>query len=165
MNGLVKWYKEVGKKDKFVGSLLDVFPLHDREELDDLSAKWATYSLITSCTVKAKQSESSSRLSYFHPENGEVTRFALFYQPLNEIRDYFGDEVAMYFAWLEVYTRALVVPSVLGVVTLCWQIHKGNVDQNPLTIPYSSFLARQPALYLSSHLPHVPEHYNTASSC
>eukprot|EP01055_Gregarina_sp_Pseudo9_P002479 Gregarina_sp_Pseudo_9__2478@NODE_275_length_3315_cov_46_385531_g258_i0_p1_GENE_NODE_275_length_3315_cov_46_385531_g258_i0NODE_275_length_3315_cov_46_385531_g258_i0_p1_ORF_typecomplete_len785_score219_35Anoctamin/PF04547_12/6_5e83DuoxA/PF10204_9/0_11DUF1772/PF08592_11/2_6DUF1772/PF08592_11/34DUF1772/PF08592_11/1_1e04_NODE_275_length_3315_cov_46_385531_g258_i01912545 len=38
-------------------------------------------------------------------------------QPLDEVRNYFGEEIAMYYAWLGYYTRCLVVPSVLGLVT------------------------------------------------
>ena len=34
-------------------------------------------------------------------------------QPLNLIRHYFGDEIAIYFAWLGSYTSILVVPLVI----------------------------------------------------
>eukprot|EP01053_Blabericola_migrator_P004481 Blabericola_migrator_1__4480@NODE_2393_length_2833_cov_318_160521_g1498_i0_p1_GENE_NODE_2393_length_2833_cov_318_160521_g1498_i0NODE_2393_length_2833_cov_318_160521_g1498_i0_p1_ORF_typecomplete_len783_score132_16Anoctamin/PF04547_12/5_5e75Prominin/PF05478_11/0_056DUF1772/PF08592_11/0_45DUF1772/PF08592_11/2_6e02DUF1772/PF08592_11/3_4e03DUF1453/PF07301_11/0_18DUF1453/PF07301_11/1_1e03_NODE_2393_length_2833_cov_318_160521_g1498_i0602408 len=39
-------------------------------------------------------------------------------QPLDEIRNYFGEEIAMYYAWLGYYTKCLLVPSVLGMATL-----------------------------------------------
>ncbi|XP_063679513.1 anoctamin-8-like isoform X2 [Bolinopsis microptera] len=35
-------------------------------------------------------------------------------QPLNLIRHYFGDEIAIYFAWLGSYTSILVVPLIVG---------------------------------------------------
>lgn len=39
---------------------------------------------------------------------------SLVYQPLEEIRDYFGDDVGLYFSWLGTYTRGLFVMSSLG---------------------------------------------------
>eukprot|EP00741_Cyanophora_paradoxa_P020930 tig00021319_g20206.t1 len=36
--------------------------------------------------------------------------------PLGEIRDYFGEKVAFYFAWLHFYTVWLVLPTVLGSI-------------------------------------------------
>ncbi|KAF1793927.1 Major facilitator superfamily domain [Phytophthora cactorum] len=37
-------------------------------------------------------------------------------QPLDDVAQYFGERVAFYFAWMEMYTRWLVVPSVAGVI-------------------------------------------------
>jgi hypothetical protein len=36
-------------------------------------------------------------------------------QPLLEIRDYYGEKVGLYFAWLELYTKFLVLPMGFGV--------------------------------------------------
>ncbi|KAF2360317.1 Anoctamin [Trinorchestia longiramus] len=38
------------------------------------------------------------------------------YQPLDAIHDYFGDKIAIYFAWLGCYTASLVFPAVIGVI-------------------------------------------------
>uniref|UniRef100_A0AAR5PLA5 Anoctamin n=2 Tax=Dendroctonus ponderosae TaxID=77166 RepID=A0AAR5PLA5_DENPD len=38
-----------------------------------------------------------------------------FKQPIGDIKEYFGESIALYFAFLEYYTLALVVPSVLGL--------------------------------------------------
>jgi len=43
--------------------------------------------------------------------------FTLKNPPLREIRDYFGEQVALYFAFLSFYTWALLIPSGFGVVT------------------------------------------------
>ncbi|RHY31801.1 hypothetical protein DYB32_003155 [Aphanomyces invadans] len=36
-------------------------------------------------------------------------------QPIGAIRDYFGEKVALYFVWLELYTKMLLLPAALGV--------------------------------------------------
>lgn len=38
-------------------------------------------------------------------------------QPLHKIRYYFGEKIAIYFAWLEFYTKMLVFPAIAGIVT------------------------------------------------
>ena len=39
-------------------------------------------------------------------------------QPLDEVRDYFGEKLALYFAYLQTLTRALLVPSAVGGVAV-----------------------------------------------
>ncbi|KAF0716863.1 Aste57867_2628 [Aphanomyces stellatus] len=36
-------------------------------------------------------------------------------QPMGAIRDYFGEKIALYFCWLELYTKMLLIPSALGI--------------------------------------------------
>lgn len=37
-------------------------------------------------------------------------------QPLNEVRNYFGEKVALYFAWLGFYTKMLIPASIFGLI-------------------------------------------------
>nr|CAI5824444.1 unnamed protein product [Callosobruchus analis] len=45
-------------------------------------------------------------------------------QPLDEIAEYFGAKIAMYFAWLGHYTTALVIPAVVGFIF--WSLSSGK---------------------------------------
>eukprot|EP00937_MAST-01D_sp_MAST-1D-sp2_P007076 g7076.t1 len=47
--------------------------------------------------------------------------------PLVEIRDYFGEKVALYFAWLEFYTKMLVLPALFGTPFYFLASHNGYV--------------------------------------
>ena len=49
-------------------------------------------------------------------------------QPLDRIAAYFGEHVAFYFAWLEFYTRWLVLPAVGGVFLFVAQLYHGALD-------------------------------------
>jgi hypothetical protein len=68
------------------------FPLHSFPALNDLKLHWASIS------------------SLLKP------------QPLDKVRDYFGEEIALYFAWLEFYTKWLCIPSLFGflIFILLW---------------------------------------------
>ncbi|DAZ96612.1 TPA: hypothetical protein N0F65_000178 [Lagenidium giganteum] len=62
------------------------FPLHEYEQLMALKKKWI------------------------------VWRFAPWGQPLHDIKDYFGEKIGLYFAWLGHYTTWLIAPSIVGVL-------------------------------------------------
>lgn len=52
-------------------------------------------------------------------------------QPLDKIRLYFGEEVAMYFAWLGFYTSWLWIASFVGVIiSIFWGISAMNGGLN-----------------------------------
>lgn len=57
-------------------------------------------------------------------------RFAagLMTQPLDRIAAYFGEHVAFYFAWLEFYTRWLVLPALGGLFLFIAQLYHGSLD-------------------------------------
>ncbi|OQS01158.1 anoctamin-like protein [Achlya hypogyna] len=37
-------------------------------------------------------------------------------QPVGVLRDYFGEKIALYFAWLEFYTKSLALPAAVGII-------------------------------------------------
>jgi hypothetical protein len=57
-------------------------------------------------------------------------------QPIDEIRDYFGEQIALYFAFLRIYTEALIWPTMIGILTMIGHILNG-VEGNPLSLVYS----------------------------
>ena len=72
------------------------------------------------------------------------------HQPLDEVRDYFGDGTALYFSWLETYTKALMALAPLGLVTMFTQwTTDGGVDSNELTLYYSVMLSVWSVIFLS----------------
>ena len=72
------------------------------------------------------------------------------------VKDYFGDHIGLYFAWLGHYTRALIFPTVFGIIAMISQVAGPErnglnpVAENWLTIPYSLFFAMWSVTFLSS---------------
>ena len=50
------------------------------------------------------------------------------YQPLDAIRHYFGEQIAIYFAWLGFYTGWLIPVSVIGVLVFIYGLFTVQVD-------------------------------------
>ena len=89
------------------------YPLHDEHELKFLVSEWANINLAG---------------RHFHPKR--LTSNIL--QPIDDVRDYFGDQIGMYFAFLRVYTESLRWPAFVGLVTIIGHVRDG-VEGNPLS--------------------------------
>ncbi|XP_059488019.1 anoctamin-3-like isoform X2 [Neocloeon triangulifer] len=65
----------------------------------------------------------------------EWARLKVWYkvQPLDKIRDYFGDEVALYFAWLGFYTKMLIPASIVGLI--CFIYGLATMDNQQINTP------------------------------
>lgn len=70
-------------------------------------------------------------------------RWLMLNQPLNKIRFYFGEKIALYFAWLGFYTKMLVFPSIAGIITFAviqtQDIQRGE-DQGFILIAFAVFV-------------------------
>ncbi|CUF02786.1 Anoctamin, putative [Bodo saltans] len=69
---------------------------------------------------------------------------------LDELRAYFGEPVAFYFAWMEHYNQWLLIPSGFGLLTLGWDwVYGTNADTNPLIPVFSIFIVIWAVLFVS----------------
>ncbi|EGD76913.1 hypothetical protein PTSG_08258 [Salpingoeca rosetta] len=121
------------------GTYVDAFPLHDSSfdlpsEIDAMRGE-----VVCSPT---KQKHSSRKHTF---DNNRINAYGLrailletwgrFWcvlraQPLGLVREYFGEKVAFYFAWLGFYTTWLIIPSVVGFLTLFYGVaqFQGRAD-------------------------------------
>lgn len=96
--------------------VVQMYPLH-KQDLALLQTRWVTFwrPLLLS----------NERNSDFR--TGRVLR-NLLQQPLDDVAQYYGERVAFYFAWMELYTQWLVVPSVAGVLLFSLQLSSHQLD-------------------------------------
>ena len=73
--------------EQSTGVISKAFPLHNTPAKDALQENWAKFTNI-------------------HKS-----------QPIQKIRNYFGESVAFYFAFLGAYTKSLIVASVVGALS------------------------------------------------
>ncbi|CAF3540051.1 unnamed protein product [Rotaria sp. Silwood1] len=55
-------------------------------------------------------------------------------QPIHAIRNYYGERLAFYFAWLGWYNSLLIIPSILGIFVLLWGLLSVKYDRPTLDI-------------------------------
>jgi len=94
------------------GVLPFFFPLHDgsvRCDGVDVLEFVDTWCLFWRADADACGAPAVTHPAYL-PENPCPWYYRPYAQPLREIRDYFGDEVALHFAWASYYARSLLVP-------------------------------------------------------
>ena len=145
--------KEPGKSEQYVGTIMSFYPLHCELELEYLRDHWGTFSLICPQYIAGKISEGKGTICYTQADY-DVKHWSMTWIPLDSIRDYFGDHVGLYFAWLQLYTRSMIAPAIFGVVTFFAPLAAGNSpgtkpDENPLTSAYSIYLCVWTAMFLS----------------
>jgi anoctamin-10/anoctamin-7 len=100
--------------------LLGYFPLHDYVELRTLEEKWLRF-----CQLP-------------------------WHQPVDEVKDYYGEKIGLYFLWLGHYTAWLIPASVVGFG--CWiNVAAKDNDPNAVIMPYfAAFVALWSTLFLES---------------
>lgn len=81
------------------GVVMEEFPLHDCDE-DDVTVR--------------ELPASEQPLRRYLIDNWGGYQNLLRHQPLDQVREYFGPKLAMYFAWLGFYTKWLIIPASLG---------------------------------------------------
>lgn len=118
--------KSVGGCALNVGELLrdkcieDYAPLHDDVNLRELEAVW-----ITLCQL---------------PWN----------QATGQVKDYYGEKIGLYFAWLGHYTQWLVLACILGIIAYGF-VQANEANPNAVVMPYfAGLMALWASLYLES---------------
>eukprot|EP01052_Picozoa_sp_SAG31_P014606 SAG31_NODE_914_length_11058_cov_13.316270_7_plen_549_part_00 len=133
----------------FHGTLSKFFPTHNHVELKLFKERWGKLSLVCTPTVQGKQPESNQTDTYFK-ESEDRVHMAAFFVPLDGIRDYFGDDIGLYTAWLALYTRLLIYPAVTGLILyLLGSFAFDSIDDNWLSIPYSIYMSLWSVLFLN----------------
>ena len=155
------WLKGRGRTENFTGTLVAFFPTHDEDELQIFKTRWANLNLITNYRrffIMAKDNEGKSTEGAYYADDPSIVsgqqrkQISFAYQPIDEIRDYFGDPAALYFCWLGAYVKALIIPSAVGIFAMLVNAIRGEYspDTNPLTIFYSFFFACWSVAFLAS---------------
>jgi anoctamin-10/anoctamin-7 len=110
------------------GALKSAFPLHEKEALDVLTKQWVVW---------------------FRDPRTRKIKWRFWEIPIDEIRHYFGEKVAMYFAFLSHYCQWLCIPTVAGIITQVFTLIEDDV--NSLTIlPFSVIIALWSVIYLEN---------------
>ena len=101
----------------------DVFPERSPHELESLRC-WASWTQLEFWKSEASVSD-------------------LVYVPLDAIKEYFGTELALYFAFLQYYTKMLIWPALFGLLSTAVQLTQGHgsPNANPLTGPFAIFVS------------------------
>eukprot|EP01052_Picozoa_sp_SAG31_P013289 SAG31_NODE_796_length_12032_cov_21.073242_14_plen_237_part_00 len=119
---------------QWAACIKEYFPLHDDDELLDLMTIWARPGLILKHPFTAIFKGATLRPWGIILELQKLTE-----QPLQDIRNYFGEQIGLYYAFLGVYTTSLFWPAVIGLITFVGRLQFG-VDKNPLALPYSIYM-------------------------
>ena len=163
-----------GREEVWTGTLKNHFPLHCEGELHYLQECWGTPKLLCRSRIFGFEPECQPKvLDHGDPHEQRAPTFemntfassqnvikdhalpsSLVYQPLEEIRDYFGDEVGLYFSWLGTYTRMLMLNGFFGIVVFICQLYFGGVDRNPLTLTYSVYTGKTLHIFVQKKQSH-----------
>jgi hypothetical protein len=65
---------------------------------------------------------------------------AMIFQPVAEIREYFGEEVGLYFSFLQTMTRMFIIPAGFGVCLSFYQYSKDSIENGPAIDGYTAFI-------------------------
>jgi hypothetical protein len=70
---------------------------------------------------------------------------------VDAIRRYYGEDVGLYFAFLQLYTRMLVWPGIFGLLNFIVQVGKLQIspNENPCVVPFAVFLCLWVSIFLS----------------
>jgi hypothetical protein len=147
----------LGPESPYAPSIEMMFPLHMNARLRGLRNSWVKFwnpkmpsRFLTTNNSDAFEDSNSTEYAYNYDKHNWVSRcmykvwdltfFGLLAQPLDAIAEYYGENVAFYFAWVQFYTKWLILPSIVGFGLFILQIRSGSID-HPLLPFYALFMA------------------------
>lgn len=80
-----------------------------------------------------------------------------FFVDVNSIREYYGDEVAIYFEWMNYFQKWLLIPAVLAVIVFVGDSFFFDYTVSPLAGIFSVFMAIWGTLYITNWRRHTYE--------
>ena len=128
------------------------FPLHCAEELAELRADWGSiwlaFGFNRGWPIGAEQPIDLVSQRSSLPSAVLSSLFSSLLTRSSQVRDYFGEKIALYFAWLELYSKFLFILGILGCITFAFQVapesyggYEGDIDANPFGTVYAIFVA------------------------
>lgn len=122
--------------------LREFFPLHHDAEMNYLYQNWASLGLVAKHIKNAV-----FEMAQLQPKVAWAELCKLVHQPLHLIRCYYGERIALYYAFVGAYTRALMLPMALGIVCQVeyWfgagYFDFGGIEGNWTGIVYSLYMS------------------------
>ena len=107
---------------------------HEAEHLCGKSTTCSSCSMVSSCCDRVL----SSLLRF---------GFGALSQPIDAVQEYFGEEIAFYFAWLDFYSKWLLGPAIVGAGLFAYQMVAGTLDVPALPF-YALFMSLWATLLL-----------------
>ena len=95
------------------GYFHDAFPLHDQTK--KLPKGFCTKEVYNVLKLYSPEDAEHDRIENLNKKWARLTRMFCF-QPLGEIREYFGELNAFYFSWSGTLTLCLIIPAIIGLI-------------------------------------------------
>ena len=100
------------------------FPLHDGPSEDPSAKEKAKGNQIQPASLLLSDLNERQILREYWAKWGRWYK----YQPLDHIRNYFGEKIAIYFAWLGFYTAWLLPATIVGILVFMYGIFTVSKD-------------------------------------
>ena len=76
-------------------------------------------------------------------------KFNNFFTSVSDIREYYGDETAIYFEWMNYFQRWLLLPAVFAILSYVGNFFYDDISRNPLAGLFSAFMAVWGTIYIT----------------
>jgi Calcium-activated chloride channel len=123
----------------------DVIPLHAAERRTTQTLTLTRRTIWNEMIPWRSGCASANSSLLLGPTNTSVLTAFVQY-PVHAFRSYFGEKVALYFAWMQCYNQWLFIPGILGIATHI--LSRGRVDETPYAPVFGLFVCIWASLFL-----------------